>query len=243
MLAASYLLFDVFETRANDMQQAKFDMEIFEGMHKIINVNRNHLIAHVQDLMICVKSNETHVYCNAVNYLILLPYISHWPNLRIHCVPQSEMSNVDNFEEQKMITFRRITENCKRIAIAYMDSYGNTPEKFTKMLIEEWPIVQSYAFDITTQSSREFFTLSREIVNVSREMLQLTTRLDPVFIETMLVRSLLAFTGTLETVYRLVDAYVESKDQSNKVKLLEPLMSTYLHPNMLGGETNRYSSG
>ncbi|KAA0185727.1 hypothetical protein FBUS_08800 [Fasciolopsis buskii] len=73
MLAASYLLFDMFETREADMNQSKFDMDTFE------------------DLIICIRPSETHVYCNVANYGILLPYISPWPNLRIHCVNETDL--------------------------------------------------------------------------------------------------------------------------------------------------------
>ncbi|THD20532.1 hypothetical protein D915_008779 [Fasciola hepatica] len=220
-LAISYLLFDLFETREADMNQSKFDMDTFE------------------DLIICVRYTDTHIYCNAANSRILLPYISHWPNLRIHCVNETDMTNLDTYEERKMSIFSCLTQDCKRIAIVYLDQHGNIPSTFTKMQIEDWPVVQSFAFDIARQSAREFFTLSREVINLARDVQQLTTRLDPVFIETVLLRTLLTFTGSLETVYRLVDAYVESKNRSNKVKLLEPLMSAYQNPNSVDKEDSR----
>lgn len=213
MLAASYLLFDMFETRQTDMNQSKFDMDTFE------------------DLIICIRPSETHVYCNVANYQILLPYISHWPNLRIHCVNETDMNKSDVYEERKMNVFRCITQDCRRVAIVYVDQHGEIPSTFTKMLIEDWPIVQSYAFDLTKQSSGEFFTLSREVINIAKDVQSLTVCLDPVFIETVLLRTLLSFTGTLETVYRLVDVYAESNNQTGKVKLIEPLMDIYQHVN------------
>ncbi|KAF5398027.1 hypothetical protein PHET_08399 [Paragonimus heterotremus] len=67
--------------------------------------------------------------------------------------------------------------------------------------------------------------------------------MDPVHIEESLVRSLLAFTGTLEAVYRLMDSYMDLKTQSLKASPIEvglmftvvvtlstqPLMSIYQH--------------
>ncbi|KAF7253048.1 hypothetical protein EG68_08215 [Paragonimus skrjabini miyazakii] len=234
---ASYLLFDIFESRESDILKSKVDMEVFE------------------DVIICIKKNETHIYCNAVNYMLFLPYITSWPNLRIHCITEGEMNNVDSYEESKILAFKNITQNCKFIFLPYndihvnaglffSDSFLTTAEgNFNKMMIEDWPIVQSYAFDCKTQSSHEFFTLSREVVDISNDVGRLAKQMDPVYIEESLVRSLLAFTGTLEAVYRLMDSYTDSKTQSLKASPIEvglistvvvtlstqPLLSIYQH--------------
>ncbi|CAL8079632.1 unnamed protein product [Calicophoron daubneyi] len=220
--AASYLLFDVFETRKGDINRSRMDLDIFE------------------DVIICIQNCETHVYCNNVNYLLLLPYISHWPNLRIHCVSDGEMSNLDKYEEFKMTTFERITEGCKRIAVPYGDWHG--AGQFSKMLIEDWPIVQSYAFDSKNQCSREFFTLSREVVDVSREVQQLSQRLDPVYIESFVVRSLLSFTGTFEAIFRLLDSHIESATSFDALQLLEPLLTFYIHSSSTNEENSKLLS-
>lgn len=41
MLAASYLLFDMFETREADMNQSKFDMDTFEGANQFPDSSAN----------------------------------------------------------------------------------------------------------------------------------------------------------------------------------------------------------
>ena len=46
------------------------------------------------DLIIVVREDRVHVYCNPMNYLYLLPYIAHWHNLRIHCMTEKEVSKI-----------------------------------------------------------------------------------------------------------------------------------------------------
>jgi hypothetical protein len=43
-------------------------------------------------MMFLVKRDSVHVYCNPINYLFLLPYIGSWPNLRIHCLKEDDVS-------------------------------------------------------------------------------------------------------------------------------------------------------
>ncbi|KAF8565221.1 hypothetical protein P879_06808 [Paragonimus westermani] len=96
---------------------------------------------------------------------------------------------------------------------------------------------------LSIRSSHEFFTLSREVIDISDDIGRLAKQMDPVHIEEGLIRSLLAFTGTLEAVYRLMDCYVDLKTQSLKTSPVEvglmftlvftlstqPLLSIYQH--------------
>ena len=45
------------------------------------------------DIIFLIKRNEVHVYCNPVNYHYLLPYVSHWRNIRFHCMTDEEVRN------------------------------------------------------------------------------------------------------------------------------------------------------
>ena len=38
------------------------------------------------DILVVVKAESVHVYCNPINYPLLLPRIAHWRNLRVHCL-------------------------------------------------------------------------------------------------------------------------------------------------------------
>lgn len=46
------------------------------------------------DIVVVVKLASVHVYCNPINYPLLLPYIAHWRNLHIHCLNKEEV--IDN---------------------------------------------------------------------------------------------------------------------------------------------------
>ncbi|KAL3309772.1 hypothetical protein Ciccas_011678 [Cichlidogyrus casuarinus] len=46
---------------------------------------------------------------------------------------------------------------------------------FDFMHFEEWPLIQSYALDINRNSSRTFFTLEKQIINITEDMCDLLT--------------------------------------------------------------------
>ncbi|CAH8829035.1 unnamed protein product [Trichobilharzia szidati] len=208
--AVSFLIFNAFEHNQNEIAKSKLESDIFE------------------DVFFCISLNEIITYCNFASYSLLLPYISHWPNLRIHFVSEKDMNQFEKHEEMKVNIFECTMSNAQRIGIPYADAHGNKVKEFNKLMIEDWPLIQSYAFDIKHQSSREFFTLSREVIDVENEFHQLTKRIDPVFIESVLVRTLLTFTSSFEVTLRSVD----STYQSNRIhelaqKQTEALVSMY----------------
>lgn len=43
------------------------------------------------DVIILIKTECVHLYCNPVNYGYLLPYVSHWRNLHLHCLTETEV--------------------------------------------------------------------------------------------------------------------------------------------------------
>ena len=43
------------------------------------------------DVVVVVKAESVHVYCNPLNYPYLLPFIAHWRNLHIHCMNSNEV--------------------------------------------------------------------------------------------------------------------------------------------------------
>ncbi len=45
----------------------------------------------VSDVIVLVRHDSVDVYCNPVNYEYLLPYITHWRNLHIHCLPLKQV--------------------------------------------------------------------------------------------------------------------------------------------------------
>lgn len=52
--------------------------------------------AHVcfPDVILLIKAECVHLYCNPLNYSYLLPYVSHWRNLHLYCMTEAEVQNV-----------------------------------------------------------------------------------------------------------------------------------------------------
>lgn len=46
----------------------------------------------IADIIILIKPDSVHLYCNPVNYNHLLPYVAHWRNLHFHCLTENEVS-------------------------------------------------------------------------------------------------------------------------------------------------------
>lgn len=47
------------------------------------------------DVIILIKSDSVHLYCNPVNYRYLLPCVAHWRNLHLHCMTENEVRRKD----------------------------------------------------------------------------------------------------------------------------------------------------
>ncbi|CAH8435452.1 unnamed protein product [Heterobilharzia americana] len=186
--AVSYLMFNVFEVNYDELRRSKLELDVFE------------------DMFLCIRSTEVVLYCNFASFSLILPYVSHWPNLRIHFVNEDDMSDFNRHEEMKVVAFERTISSSKRIIIPYADAHGRKVKSFNKLMIEDWPLVQSYAFDIQHQSSREFFTLSREVIDVEDDLHQLLKKIDPVFIESVISRTMLSFISSFEVVLRSIDS-------------------------------------
>lgn len=46
---------------------------------------------YLTDVIILIKSDSVHLYCNPVNYRYLLPFVAHWRNLHFHCMTENEV--------------------------------------------------------------------------------------------------------------------------------------------------------
>ena len=85
----NYLFFQIFLTRKDDIERSKLDDDIFDGSYL-----KFYYLFHTNlqlDVMVCVKVDEVHVYCNGANYWLLLPYMAYWPGLRLHCISEIEV--------------------------------------------------------------------------------------------------------------------------------------------------------
>ncbi|KFW75825.1 Uncharacterized protein C20orf194, partial [Manacus vitellinus] len=69
---ANYLLFGLYNQNNNDFERTGFPEEVLD------------------DIIILIKPDSVHLYCNPVNYNQLLPYVAHWRNLHFHCLTENE---------------------------------------------------------------------------------------------------------------------------------------------------------
>lgn len=46
------------------------------------------------DVILLIKAECVHLYCNPMNYSYLLPYVSHWRNLHLYCMTEAEVKKI-----------------------------------------------------------------------------------------------------------------------------------------------------
>lgn len=80
--AASYLLFDAYEVNCGGLAECTHELDILEGM--LITILKLSI-----DMFMCIHLNEVILYCNFASFSLISPYVSHWPNLRIHYVNEN----------------------------------------------------------------------------------------------------------------------------------------------------------
>lgn len=71
------------------------------------------LVLLVADIIILIKPDSVHLYCNPVNYNHLLPYVAFWRNLHFHCLTENEVSGKLSADK-----------NCLSVIIFLMNSYS-----------------------------------------------------------------------------------------------------------------------
>uniref|UniRef100_A0A9L0S0N4 Dynein axonemal assembly factor 9 n=1 Tax=Equus caballus TaxID=9796 RepID=A0A9L0S0N4_HORSE len=114
---ANYLLFGLYNQNISDFEKTGFSEEVLD------------------DVIILIKSDSVHLYCNPVNYRYLLPYVAHWRNLHFHCMTENEYEDEEAAEEFKIASFVDMVRDCSRIGIPYssqgrrssMVKFGNFP--------------------------------------------------------------------------------------------------------------------
>ncbi|CAH1782475.1 unnamed protein product [Owenia fusiformis] len=213
-----YLLFDFFNTRKAEIEKSGYPEEV------------------IDDMIVLVKKQCVHVYCNPINYMYLLPYIAHWRNLRIHCLTDEKFQDEEYAEEFKIHSFVTMTTGCSMIGIPY----NSTGQKlvFDKMVIERWPIVQAFALEGFGRGG--FFTMHHEVVDVSHSVSKLYDLMDPVFLETIITERVRLFEGQWGTMLSTVDIE-RTKDMAQLTEsyVCEPLRTYYNHGRVGTARSNK----
>lgn len=124
---ANYLLFGLYNQSNNDFERTGFPEEVLD------------------DIIILIKPDSVHLYCNPVNYNHLLPYVACWRNLHFHCLTENEYEDEEAAEEFKISSFVDMVRDCSRIGIPY--SCQGHLQIFDMFIVEKWPIVQAFALE------------------------------------------------------------------------------------------------
>ncbi|KAK9398574.1 hypothetical protein NXF25_013543 [Crotalus adamanteus] len=105
---ANHLLFGLYSQGNNEFERSGFPEEVLD------------------DVILLIKPDSVHLYCNPVNYNYLLPYVAFWRNLHFHCLTETEYEDEEAAEEFKIASHLQI---------------------FDMFVVEKWPIVQAFALE------------------------------------------------------------------------------------------------
>uniref|UniRef100_A0AAY5KLS7 Uncharacterized protein n=1 Tax=Esox lucius TaxID=8010 RepID=A0AAY5KLS7_ESOLU len=167
---------------------------LFYGLYRKNQLNLEHILDDfpeevLDDVIVLIKAESVHLYCNPINYRYLLPYIAQWRNLTIHCLTQTEYEDEEVAEEFKISSFVNMVQDCSSIGVPY-SSQGHI-QKFDMFMMEKWPIIQAFALDGIGRGC--FFTMKYKLMDISEQLWQIYTRLDPVSLDTLLTEDLVLF--------------------------------------------------
>uniref|UniRef100_A0A8D0CI52 Dynein axonemal assembly factor 9 n=1 Tax=Scleropages formosus TaxID=113540 RepID=A0A8D0CI52_SCLFO len=157
---------------------------------------RNHLDRDFQfpeelldDVILLIKADSVHLYCNPINYTCVLPFVSHWRNLHVHCLTEAEYEDEEAAEEFKISSFVNMVQGCSHIGVPY--SPQGYAQKFDMFAVEKWPIIQAFALEGIGGGG--FFTMKHKLTDVSEKLWQIYGAVDPVSLEMLLTADLVTF--------------------------------------------------
>uniref|UniRef100_A0AAY4EQE3 Uncharacterized protein n=1 Tax=Denticeps clupeoides TaxID=299321 RepID=A0AAY4EQE3_9TELE len=169
---------------------------LFFGLYKqtLLDVEQDLPEEVLDDVIVLIKANSVHLYCNPVNYGYLLPYVSHWRNLHLHCMTETEYEDEEAAEEFKISSFVSMVQDCRRIGVPY-SSQGHI-QKFDMFMVEKWPIIQAFALEGIGAGG--FFTMKYKLWGTY-------TRLDPVSLEHLFTEELVGFEKQWNNFFSAMD--------------------------------------
>ncbi|KAK7110102.1 dynein axonemal assembly factor 9-like [Littorina saxatilis] len=212
----NYLLFGFFDVRKVELERSGFPEEV------------------IDDLILLIRKTRVDVYCNPINWHYFLPYDSHWTNVTFHCLQEEEYNletddGSELAEEFKVHSLIAMTTGCRRIGIPFYGvSTDVCDQKFEKMLVEKWPIIQAFALE--DFGGGGFFTLKFDIADVSPLVHQLQSFQDPVTIEILTTENLPMLERQWKTMCDCVSMeIVKNKGVLTHERISEPLCSFFQH--------------
>ncbi|TSW48760.1 hypothetical protein Baya_13459 [Bagarius yarrelli] len=193
----------------------------------------------LDDVILLIKAESVHLYCNPVNYSYLLPYISHWRNLHLHCMTEAEYEDEEAAEEFKISSFVSMVEDCHCIGIPY--SSHSHVQKFDMFMLEKWPIIQAFALEGIGAGG--FFTMKYKLTDMSESLWEIYARLDPVSLESLLCEDLLLFEKQWSCLFNSVNTESPlSMQEMSEAQTAEPFRTYYSHGLISSNITDRSKS-
>ncbi|XP_075922037.1 dynein axonemal assembly factor 9 isoform X1 [Petromyzon marinus] len=205
---ANYLLFGFYAQDHSELDRKSFPEEVLD------------------DVIILVKPESVHLYCNPVNYPHLVPYVARWRNLQIHCMTAMEYEDEEAGEEFKITSFVNMVQDCKTVGVPY--SAQGHPQKFDMFVMEKWPMIQAFALE--GLGGGGFFTMKHELVDLSEDLWEVYSRLDPVSLESLITEELVLFEWQWKTFFSNFD--IESPASIldlSEAQVGEPFRSYFNH--------------
>ncbi|XP_068928586.1 dynein axonemal assembly factor 9 isoform X1 [Petaurus breviceps papuanus] len=204
---ANYLLFGLYNQSISDAERPGFSEEVLD------------------DVIILIKSDSVHLYCNPVNYRYLLPYVAHWRNLHFHCMTENEYEDEEAAEEFKIASFVDMVRDCSRIGIPY-SSQGHL-QIFDMFVVEKWPIVQAFALEGIGGDG--FFTMKYQLQDVSVDLWKAYSRMDPVSLDNLLSQDLMTFEHQWTNFFANFDTEIPFLLELSEFQAGEPFRSYFSH--------------
>ncbi|XP_036619107.1 uncharacterized protein C20orf194 homolog isoform X1 [Trichosurus vulpecula] len=204
---ANYLLFGLYNQSISDAERPGFSEEVLD------------------DVIVLIKSDSVHLYCNPVNYRYILPYVAHWRNLHFHCMTENEYEDEEAAEEFKIASFVDMVRDCSRIGIPY-SSQGHL-QIFDMFVVEKWPIVQAFALEGIGGDG--FFTMKYQLQDVSVDLWKAYSRMDPVSLENLLSQDLMTFEHQWTNFFANFDTEIPFLLELSEFQAGEPFRSYFSH--------------
>uniref|UniRef100_A0A8C6JLN1 Uncharacterized protein n=1 Tax=Melopsittacus undulatus TaxID=13146 RepID=A0A8C6JLN1_MELUD len=204
---ANYLLFGLYNQYNNDFERTEFPEEVLD------------------DIIILIKPDSVHLYCNPVNYNHLLPYVAYWRNLHFHCLTENEYEDEEAAEEFKISSFVDMVRDCSRIGIPY--SCQGHLQIFDMFIVEKWPIVQAFALEGIGGDG--FFTMKYELMDVSADLWKTYSKMDPVSLEDLLFEDLMVFEHQWTKFFANFDTEIPFILELSESQAGEPFRSYFSH--------------
>lgn len=167
---------------------------LFYGLYERHQVNLEHALEEfpeemLDDVILLIKAECVHLYCNPLNYSYLLPYVSHWRNLHLYCMTEAEYEDEEAAEEFKISSFVTMVQDCYHIGVP--NSAQGHIQRFDMFMVEKWPLIQAFALEGIGRGS--FFTMKYKLMDMSEKLWQVYNRLDPVSLDRLLAEDLVNF--------------------------------------------------